>query len=302
MRLAYHIAFHNKPYQARWLADAVLADDDRYLVHVDAKSADEVFAAAKRMFADHPNVTFQKRHSIIYSEWQMCQIEIDAIRHFVETADDWDYFINFSGSCYPLWPMEVIKARLAETPGRNYVKCTPMAELPRYFRRRKNFYSFRLGERLVRTPIPLRPPPGIRADWHGSAWHILTRPFCEWVLSDPVAHRIMEFHRHTKMPMEMLFQTLIQNSPFVETVHGHMRNILWRPHSPHPITLTSAHLPMLLESQAFIARKFDAKVDENVLIALRDRQSASRPSLKHNWHEGHANTHSSDIEAAMNSH
>lgn len=278
MRLVYHIAAHDKPWQLDWLASGILADGDRYMIHIDRKAGDDVVDSARRSFAGHPDVVFQERQSIIYSEWRMSQIEIDAIRHFVETSDDWDYFVNLSGQCYPLRPIGVIKDELARTPEANYIKCLPFDSLPPYFRRRRDFFCFRAGDRLVRTPLPWPRPRGIRVDWHGSAWHILTRPFCEWLLSDPTAQRIMQFHRHTKMPMEMVMQTLIMNSPFRDTTTDHRRCILWEPHTPHPITLRREHLPKLLEHPAYFARKFDAEVDREVLEALRDRGDA-KPAI-----------------------
>jgi len=276
MRIAYHISVHTKPKQFQWLFDAIYNPEDLFAVHIDKKVSDATAKAFVEIVGNKPNVHFSDPWSVIYGDWALCEVELDGIRHFLEHHDDWDYFINLSGQDYPLQNRPQIVAELTKDPTQNYINLIPLDSLPRYFNRRKRWFCFRVKDRFVRTPIPYLQPSQIKIDWHGSAWHILTREFCEWVCSADIARESMSFLRHVKLPNEFLMQTLIMNSPYRGTLNtAYKRKMVWKDHSPHPEILTMKDYPLLLESDAFFARKFDPDTDHEVLEALRRRIDAA---------------------------
>ena len=272
MRIAYQIGLHNKEWQFQWLFDALYNSDDLFAIHVDSKAADSTMDAVYKVAGNKPNVHFQERRSVIYGDWQLCQVELDGIKHFLTNRHTWDFFINLSGQDYPLKPRQKIVDELGENRESNFINMIHLDTLPAYFRRRIRWFCFRVGDRFIRTPVPWRKPSHIKLHWHGSAWHILSRDFCEWVVSDRLAQECMLFLKHVKLSNEFLMQTLIMNSPFIYTlVPSYRRKMFWRYHSPHPETLTMKHLPALVNSDAMFARKFDAHVDKQILHALAER-------------------------------
>ena len=269
MRIAYHISVHHKPAQFKWLFDAVYNPDDLFALHIDRKTPVSAAQAFLEIVGDKRNVHFCEKHSVIYGEWALCQVELDGILYFLNKHEDWDYFINLSGQDYPLRSRAQIDAEMSKDPAKNYINLIPLKTLPRYFSLRKYLYYFRLNDHFYRTPIPRLQPRNIRIDWHGSAWHILTREFCEWMFSADVARQCMSFFRHAKLPNELLMQTLVMNGPFRDTLEpAYKRKMKWGNRAPHPSILTIDDYPSLVESDAFFARKFDPEVDEEILRAL----------------------------------
>lgn len=272
MRIAYQIGLHGKEEQFRWLFEALYNRDDLFTIHVDSKAPHSTVDAVYKIAGAKPNVAFQDRRSVIYGDWQLCEVELDGIKYFLRNGEEWDFFINLSGQDYPLRSREHIAHELSLNLERNFIGMIHLDTLPPYFRRRAKWFCFRVGNVFVRTPLPWRAPQHIKLHWHGSAWHILSRSFCEWIVSASMAKECMRFLKHVKLSNEFLMQTLIMNSPFIHTlIPNYKRKILWRFHSPHPEILTIKDLSTLIDSDAFFARKFDANVDKEILYALAER-------------------------------
>ena len=269
MRIAYQIGVHGKERQFKWLFDAIYNPHDLFVIHIDRKTPEAAARAMRETAGNRPNVYFSPQHSVIYSEWAMCEMELDAIRYLCENHKDWQYFINLTGHDYPLKARDQIVTELSKNPRQNFVQIIPLDTLPPYFRRRINWYCFRFGDRLIRTPLPHFVPRNIRVEWHGSGSHIITREFCEWLSKADAAQDCVRFLRHVKVPNEFLMQTLIMNSPFVGILStSYKRYIRWGNHVPHPVTMTMAHHDELIACDDLFARKFDENVDSAILYAL----------------------------------
>ena len=233
MRIAYLIGVHGKERQFKWIFDAIYNPHDLFAIHIDSKTPAPSAIALREIVGNRPNVFICPQRSVILSEWAMCAVELDAIKYFYEHHKDWQYFINLSGQDYPLKNRDRIVVELSRDPRRNFLQFVPLDTLPPYFHRRINWYCFRIGDRLIRTPLPYFKPKNIRVEWHGSAWHVITREFCEWLLKADVAQECMRFLRHVKIPEEFLMQTLIMNGPFEETLNTSFKwRIRWSHRAP----------------------------------------------------------------------
>ena len=86
-----------------------------------------------------------------------------------------------------------------------------------------------------------------------------------------------EFRRiysHSFAPDEFFVGTALWNSHFRSSiVNDSLRYIRWgAKHTPHPFTITSADVPVLLQSGALFARKFDIEKErEAVELILKAR-------------------------------
>ena len=65
--------------------------------------------------------------------------------------------------------------------------------------------------RSFRIPYLRRPPYPLRLK--GSGWRVITRPFSEWLLSDPVARRCRSYIRFVYIPDEMWMQDPDREQP-----------------------------------------------------------------------------------------
>jgi hypothetical protein len=115
-----------------------------------------------------------------------------------------------------------------------------------------------------------RPPPGGLDPYVGTAYWCLSRE-CLRLVEDTVRRRpdlVAEFRR-VSHPDESFFQTIIMNSPLAHSVEDDdLRYIDWSDGLPSPLVLTLADLDRLLASPQLFARKFDPRVDAEVLGAI----------------------------------
>ncbi len=289
MRIAYFLMMHQITELFPRLWRAIYDPGCVYRVHVDRKADAAVEAAVQEFLAPYPNARTMERHNCVLAGWSMVKIELKAIEHLLQDSADWDFLINLSAACFPLRTQAEIRAGLDQHPGANFMDVRDARQWASVKHRASHwaveiklpFYArVLLLHGVPRTFVPGYTPYG------GSAWHILSRRFCEYVVHSPEPDPLKRFFRHGMAPEETFFQTVLMNSPFADTlVNYNYREILWPPsprralgpaiiwfltaRGPHsPRTLRIEHLEHLLASAAFFARKFDLAVDREIIAAL----------------------------------
>src|SRR4051812_33225110 len=101
----------------------------------------------------------------------------------------------------------------------------------------------------------------------------LSREACVYLTRSRAAQQLRRFYRHTFIPDESFFQTTLLNSPLQSTViNDNRRFIQWQ---PDVVTYTLEHRDLLLNSDAWYARKFDDDIDTAILDLLEQRLFAS---------------------------
>lgn len=280
MRIAYSISGYKLPYQFRWLFSAIYDPRDSFAIHVDARTSDLVYREFVAIVGERPNVVFIEREPIVYMGSGLVRSELRAIRTLLAMAPDFDYLVNLSMQDYPLQPRAEIVAALARDLGRNYVRLEPLASLPWRVRVRPYLLALERHGRLVKTPMPRLPPRDLRIRWKGSWWCILSRAFCEWLLSDPKPRRYFDHLARVHAPDELFIQNVLMDSPFAATcVDDNRRLVQWPSRSNGPAVLTMAQWDQIAASPMFYARKFDAAVDREILVRLAKRIGAPVPDL-----------------------
>lgn len=279
MKIAYAVLLHHKERQFEWLFNAIYDPGDVFVIHIDKKSPGPTWRRMTSLVGNKPNVHFLRRRRVAWGGWNLAAVTLASIRLLLDRDKEWAYFINLSGQDYPLRPPDEIRGELARSPGLNYIESREIEYFPPEdrmdlrWRLRKRRVEVR--GRVFHTPIPHRGRRDVRIDWKGSNWHALSREFCEWIFSDPLARHCVAAVRGTYIPEEFLMPTLAMNGPFAGTVtFDDRRESDWVPGRSHPETLTMRHLDLLVRSQGFFARKFDETVDAEILGALARRIGA----------------------------
>jgi hypothetical protein len=271
MSLAYIITAYKQPSQFARLMDTLWHPDDHFAVHVDAKSPASVHRDFALVAQGRANIQFIAPVPVVWSGFGLCQAEWNALDVLIRRPG-WTHMMNITAQDFPLQTRERMIEELRSRPGVNHMRVLPLADAKPHFRRRFHWVCFEAGGKLRRLPIPYPKPRKFRNDWIGDGWHVLTREFCEWAVSAPVAQECLNWFRHVKHPHESWYQAMMMASPFAGTVDGdNKRLIKWVANSGNPQVLTSADLPELESSQAFFARKFDETVDADVLDRLAAR-------------------------------
>jgi hypothetical protein len=245
-----------------------------FAIHVDSGTATSIAEEFERIAPDARNVHYIDRHHPIWGGWGVAETELRLTRSLLELDGDWTHFVNLSGACYPLQSRATIDAFLSAHPHRNFIEVNKIRPDESYVRERVSWVHREVDGRIKKTSIPKVVTSSLDVEWGGSNWHILTREFCEWVMSDPVAAKILEYVRDIGVPDEHFMQCLIMASPFADSVVPYAREIKWRDEAFHPETLTSTDSKLLLESKMLFARKFDAGVDSRILVDLAGKIGA----------------------------
>ena len=279
MRLAYSISGYRQPNQFAWLMSAIRHPDDLFVIHVDARTPEPVFAAMRTIAGAAPNVVFIDRQPITWMGISLVEAELRAIRAALSAEPGFDYLISLSMQDYPLKRRDEITAALEAAPGRDYLGFEPLAEQPFHMRRRPWLWSFEHQGRLVRTIIPRRVPPDLEIAWKGPWWRVLSRETCAWLTTSPLTERYLTYLKNVQTPDEFFFQNLVmQGLGKARLADGYRHFISWPGDSASPEILTMAKADNLLASPMWYARKFDETIDAAILARLAQRIGADPPA------------------------
>ena len=245
---------------------------DTVILHVDRKSmlglkAERrgIWQMAKALAAEHPNVILMRPRFTNWGGWSLARIQLDAIAIALRASAGWSHFVNLSGQCYPIKPIEQIRQALAADPDQVFVELRHLSTLPDDDWHLRWHPMIELPHRAVKFKGPRPPPSGFELAFKGSQWSILPRAFCEWQQRAPVAKPIKQYLSRLLLSDELIVQTLVRNGPWRDKVAPHYgREIIF----PGPKVMTRDDLPRLLSSPALFSRKFDHERDPEVLPQL----------------------------------
>jgi hypothetical protein len=245
--------------------------------------------------------------TVEWGSWTYLRMLIGGLER-IEAEVDPDWTLVISGQDYPLRPLAEIESRLAAAEHDAFLgvaweletERTPPPPAGDFFRR----YAYahmplphrtpRLPGRLAPVayrrdlPPPLRPRLGVRRlrlpfgpnrrCWVSTDWPVLGRRALHAVLRAAREERaLMRHYRHTVVPSESFFATVLMNDPALRVSLGDRRLTSFAPGSPHPDVLRVADLDRLRDSGAHFARKFDAEVDAAVLDRLDELRHPESP-------------------------
>jgi hypothetical protein len=278
LRVAYIISAYRYPEQLVRLVDRLDAGNASFFVHVDRKSPDAVFQAMLGGLANRPNVVFLPRHRADWGGFGHVEATLKGIRAAFRSGEHFDRAVLLTGQDYPIKSNRHIAEFFAATGDREFMEFFPLPHAEwqnQGMDRIENWHWHVSGRHVVIQPSRLAPirrrlPDGLRP-FGGSSYWCLTRDCLgyihEYVMANP---SVVRFFRHTDVPDELFFQTIVMNSAFAErTVNDNLRFILWDDPDPgSPKVLGMEHLAQLSTSPALFARKFDATVEPAILDAI----------------------------------
>lgn len=258
-----------------------------YLIHFDKKIPEfQRTHARASLFKKRPkfenNVHIMESEIVTYRGISMVLNILSAFQSACDVSEDWDYFINISGSDYPLVSAENQRRLLASRDflerNRSFFSFSEKEwwdESHKY--RFNNLYmdtslAFNESTSVVLNSNVDHPLTGIHNFTFVAAetWMILHRTYVEYVLKSSVARRMLLAFTNVLEPEEHYFASLAYMVPeFNATNVPHaMRHVVWvhnGEHSgQHPYYVdaqeddgkTWTFRPGLQESGCFFARKF----------------------------------------------
>jgi len=275
MRIAYVILAHQLPEQLVRLVRRLDSPGALFLIHINRRCDDAVLRAAQGGLSDLDNVVFLRRHRLYWGGFGHVAATVEGLDELHRRAAPFDYVALLTGQDYPIKPASVIERTLAEGDGRSFMAHDRMpGGVEDGMKRITRWHERRFGRPRgwhVHLPLRRRFPDGM-VPWGGSSYWWLTREAAdyvrEWIAGHPRSYR---FFGHVDVPDEILFHTILMNSPLRDrVVDDELRLVDWT-RDPKPWIFRADELEMLRRSPAVMARKFDTTVDERILD-LVDRE------------------------------
>jgi hypothetical protein len=117
----------------------------------------------------------------------------------------------------------------------------------------------------VRIPLRRRLPLDL-VPWGGSAYWVMSRRALDVVHVFVEEHpEYVRFFEHVDIPDETFFHTILLNSPVASECDDIRLHYTEWGRTPAPAVLLAADYPHLVESPCLFARKFDPRIDTDVL-------------------------------------
>lgn len=273
MKLAHLILAHSNPEQLKRLIGRLVHTDVDFYIHLDKKTDIAPFLT----LADMPNVHFiQKRIKVYWGDYSIVEATVSGFEEILATGIPYDYIHLMSGQDYPIKSTAHIHGFLAANPGKIFMQYQSVEDewheaIPRikkyylsYLKIPKGTYQI---EQLLNSVLPVRKlPAGIVAVGR-SQWFTASRDSVAYIVEYMRREKwISRFFKFSWAADEMIFQTILYNSPFKDQmVNDNLLYLDWSAGAPSPKMLTIDDLEALTRSDKLFARKFNSDVDSEIL-------------------------------------
>jgi hypothetical protein len=275
VRLAYIVIAHRLPDQLLRLVQRLVGDGTTIMIHIDKHAARGIFKRVVAGTRELSNVHLLERSPCQWGGYGHVRATLTGIDELLGRAISFDHAILLTGQDYPIKTNGQIVDFFDRNAGRSFMSyfALPSPEwtdggLPRF----EHWHVRRFG-RHVAVPVRRRIPQGLRP-FGGSSYWCLTRDCVEYIARFTNRNRsFVDFFKHVDIPDELIFQTLLMNSPLAPTiVNDDMRYINWKnADASSPSVLRVHDYPEVARSTKLFARKFDTQIDVEILDRI-DRE------------------------------
>lgn len=268
-----------------------------FYIHVDARQ-NHMYRSLLVLESRYTNVHLARdRLATIWGGSSLLEMLLRGMAYLLREHPGWDYFVNLSETDYPVKSRKELEMFLAANMGSNFVKSHGQ-DTQRFIGKQALERTFHeCGGRMWRLG-PRTLPWGLRLDG-GSDWVALHRDFCSYVAlpehEDPLLQGLKALFRHTLLPAESFFHTVLQNSIFCGTVADqnlrlvnwkrrqgcqcqHRHVVDWCGCSPNVFRTDDwPRIQATRDRPVFFARKFESSVSRKVLDQVDIWIAESRP-------------------------
>jgi len=282
INIVYIVSAYKLPAQFGRLLQRLNGPGVSFVVHVDRKTQRSAY---EEMVARtvHFDVRFLPRHSCHWGGFGHVRATLKAFDYLVGEGVPFDYAVLLTGQDYPLLAPVRIERFFARADGCSFMAHWRLPD-PRWGRpgglERIDRWHVIAYRKWLHVSLPLqRRLPGGLEPFGGSPYWCFSRAAVEYVQRYVTEHPdVVRFFRHVFIPDEIMFQTILMNSPLSgSVVDDNVRHIDWT-RKQAPAVFDRHDLPTLVASPALFARKFDETVDAAVLDGL-DQHIAEQEAL-----------------------
>ena len=275
MKLAHIILTHANPSQVLRLVDRLDDGGSDFFIHVDGKTDIATFQEK----LTRPNVHFvKKRQKVYWAGYSIVEATLMAFEEVLGSGSRYDYINLLSGQDYPIVSTSWIHEFLAARPGRAFMHALQVEHewqeaIPRIKKYHLVNFHFRgrfLVEKLINTLLPARKMPNGLIAVGRSQWFTITPECAQYIVDYLHANpNVVRFFKLSWAPDEMIFQTILFNSPFRDCiVNDNLLYVDWSEKKASPKLLTIRDAIDITSSGKLFARKFDNRQDGEILDYL----------------------------------
>lgn len=264
---------HKNPRQLKELIDALQDNNSFFFIHIDKKAEIELFNNLQSK-----NVFFAKRRvNVSWGGFSQILATLELIKSLIDYNLTFDYVHLLSGQDFPLKNKKAFIDYFENHKGDNFLE---VFSLPCHWSGNNGIdrisYKWLIDEVGLKRATELveiqahrnmaRTFPKGYQPYGGSQWWSLTNECIDYIAheSNP-RNELYDFYKHTYIPDEMYFHTLIMNSKFKSTViNNNLRYIDWYNGPEYPKILRESDFYVFKETEAFFARKFDDSIDYQI--------------------------------------
>ncbi|WP_281884333.1 beta-1,6-N-acetylglucosaminyltransferase [Paenibacillus sp. YYML68] len=270
MKYAVCMLAHTKPELVERIVNKIAQPNVEVFIHLDAKCRiDEYSHISNALFIPNRVKVYWGGRSMIVAMHRLMQ--------YVVNSTTCNYLLFISGEDYPL--VRPDHYDLYIDPSRNYVE---YAMLPRMdwhmggMKRLRYYYWLNSPSSfLSRASVKLQKMIGLSRNLHqsfapygGSQWMNMNREAAQYCLNNWDTY--YRYFQYSSIPDELIFQTILMNSPLRESVSNHnLRYIYFENNNRNPSYLNESNYSAIAQSNALFCRKIkDVGTFERMDIAF----------------------------------
>ncbi|WP_325538399.1 beta-1,6-N-acetylglucosaminyltransferase [Chitinophaga sp.] len=284
MKIAYLIIVHHEFEHFRRLLKAVQHSQIDLYIHVDKKCETPIDAIFENIPLSDNTYILEDRVDVAWGGYGITAATLNLLEAAMGN-DTYDYFFLLSGQDFPLCSSEYILRYMHNNRGREFIEHFPLPDYVNWAEnggkdRYEYFWpieemGFSMATAFVKaqqTENVCRSFPAALKPYGGSNWFAISLPCVEYLfqfLNENTS--VLTFFRYTKLPEELMIQSIVLNSPFREkVVNNNLRYIDWCTGPGFPRVLDESDLSTLLASGCLFARKFSKATSNSLIDIIED--------------------------------
>ena len=283
---AFLIEAHNNKEQLKQLLDCLDYNENDIFIHVDAKSKE--LEGIENYQLRHSKLYKIESIPVFWGGYSQIKVEMDLLKKATET-DKYSRYHLISGGDLPLVNQHDLHEFFDKNADKEFIHYDIDQNIQN-FKGRMSQYHF-LRDHIDRSQkifcliekflITIQKICGVnrikKSDivWaKGANWFSITDECARYVIENK--NWVEKTFKYTKCCDEIFLQTLIINSPFKDKLYfepredrcGNMRYVDWKRGNPY--IFKSQDYDELINSDYIFARKFDSKVDFQIINKIID--------------------------------
>lgn len=271
-RIVFLLLVHKNPAAISAQVEALVAGGGCVVIHFDNSADAGSFDRLVARWGAHSSVVFAERVSCGWGDWSLVAATLSMIHAGLRAFEGGTHFYLLSGDCMPVMSASAALDRLAAQDldwieahpfyGSDWIRTglrSERLEYRHYFNERTQSSAFYASLKLQERMGLKRKAPEDLSLSIGSQWWCLRRKTLELIL-DYLNRRpdVERYFRRTWVPDESFFQSLVRTLMPDEEISNTAPTFFAFTDYGMPVSFHEDHLDLLLEQNAFFARKIAA--------------------------------------------